>query len=215
MPRKLPNLSEVGATKDSRRRLATSGGPISFHTSKGDPWQTRAGPTPDRPGTSADRTVSDRGGDMTRDGAAAPPPTLGAEAPGGGQPGPDPSRGDERAPPQGDAEGGLASRGPGPDAENAFDEGTIRLVWKKGDIAYNADPDIWRKDQCNAWMRWDAYEDRDSQFGWEIDYITPISEGGRHDLSNLRPLQWRNRMSKRGRRLTCPLTASGRYNAPR
>ncbi len=51
--------------------------------------------------------------------------------------------------------------------------------------------------------------------GRETDCVRPLSRGEQEDLSNLRPLQWRNRMSKRGRRLICPHTAPGRDNVPR
>lgn len=46
-----------------------------------------------------------------------------------------------------------------------FDEETLRNVWDKGIITGDADPDIWRKDECGAWIRWDFYENVESQFG--------------------------------------------------
>ena len=33
---------------------------------------------------------------------------------------------------------------------------------------------------------------KSSDFGWEIDHILPLSEGGSIDLDNLRPLHWKN-----------------------
>ena len=97
----------------------------------------------------------------------------------------------------------------------AFDEEILRRVWDKGEAASNVDPDIWRKDACGAWMRRDFYGDEESQFGWEIDCVVPESEGGPRDLSNLRPLQWENKMARRGRHLACPITAVGKYNVPK
>lgn len=94
----------------------------------------------------------------------------------------------------------------------AFTEDTIQKVWEKATVVSNNDPKVWRKDQCGAWIARSKYGDRNSQYGWEIDHITPESEGGGHELSNLRPLQWENNASKQAGRLTCPVTASGKEN---
>ena len=32
----------------------------------------------------------------------------------------------------------------------AFSEETKLAVWKKAKVVYNADPNVWRKDQCDA-----------------------------------------------------------------
>ena len=94
----------------------------------------------------------------------------------------------------------------------AYDEGTVRAVWDKGEVTANADPEVWRKDACGAWIRRDFYGDRDSQFGWEIDSVVPKSDGGDDDLLNLRPLHWRNREGRRAGRLACSVTARGWLN---
>ena len=94
----------------------------------------------------------------------------------------------------------------------SFSDAIIQAVWKKGEIVTNNDPDVYRKDQCGAWIARTAYGNRDSQYGWEIDHITPKSKGGGDELSNLRPLQWENNVSKQEGRLTCPVTASGSNN---
>jgi hypothetical protein len=94
----------------------------------------------------------------------------------------------------------------------AFSEEIIQEVWEKGTVVSNNDPEIWRKDQCGAWISRSYYGNRDSQYGWEIDHITPESEGGGEQLSNLRPLQWENNVSTQAGRLTCSVTASGKNN---
>ncbi|MCJ8289265.1 MAG: HNH endonuclease [Crocinitomicaceae bacterium] len=66
-------------------------------------------------------------------------------------------------------------------------------VWAKGKIIRGHDSSVWRKDQCDAWIKYSEYGNRKSQFGWEIDHISP---GGKTILSNLRPLQWRNNVAK-------------------
>jgi len=85
----------------------------------------------------------------------------------------------------------------------------IQAVWNKGHIVEGKDPDQIRKDDCGAWMRRTEHGDRKSIYGWEIDHINP--DGG-DDLSNLRPLQWKNNTSKQDGKLTCPVTANGDNN---
>ena len=50
-------------------------------------------------------------------------------------------------------------------------------VWKKATVVPNVDSTKWRKDQCGAWIGWEYYGDRSSDYGWEIDHITPVSKG--------------------------------------
>lgn len=37
---------------------------------------------------------------------------------------------------------------------------------------------------------------QESQFGWEIDHIVPVSSGGTDELENLQALHWENNASK-------------------
>ena len=75
----------------------------------------------------------------------------------------------------------------------SFSEETIQSVWEKGEIVAKYDANRFRKDQCGAWMRRLSYGDKNTMLGWKIDHNKAESEGGRDELSNLRPLQWRNK----------------------
>ena len=69
-------------------------------------------------------------------------------------------------------------------------------VWQKGHIVAGYDAGKWRKDDFGNWIRWQDYGNRDSEFGWEIDHIVPVSEGGTDDFSNLRPLWWKTNVKR-------------------
>lgn len=70
------------------------------------------------------------------------------------------------------------------------------VVWRKATIVPGVNPNIRRKDCCGAWIEYYQYGNTDSQFGWEIDHIWPVSRGGGDELVNLQPLQWENNRAK-------------------
>ena len=89
----------------------------------------------------------------------------------------------------------------------------VQSVWEK---AQYVDPSNeqkgFRKDQCGAWIQRNAYGNRNSQWGWEVDHIKPKANGGTDALSNLRPLHWRNNAAKSDGRLVCVIAANGTTN---
>ena len=94
------------------------------------------------------------------------------------------------------------------------DENTKRQVWAKGRVVGSNDPSVWRQDECGAWICYTHHGNRNSQYGWEIDHITSVDHGDSDSISNLRPLQWQNNLSKSSGRLKCAVTARGQDNGP-
>ena len=85
-------------------------------------------------------------------------------------------------------------------------------VWAKGEIFAGNDPVFWRKDQCGAWIFRGHFMRKDSEYGWVIDHIKPISEGGTNDILNLRPMQWDNTARKSDGSIECHVTSAGVHN---
>lgn len=88
-----------------------------------------------------------------------------------------------------------------------FSEETIRLVWEKAQkFLLKKEPDSvplvldeshpYRIDICGSMISFEHYGDTNSQFGWEIDHIIPVSEGGTDQIDNLQPLQWKTNRQK-------------------
>ncbi len=94
----------------------------------------------------------------------------------------------------------------------AFTMEQIDAVWTMGRIVNDSDPGSWRKDECDAWIKYSDYNKHNSQYGWEINYIVSKENGGSDSLSNLRPLQWENNQLKSSGKLDCIVTSSGSKN---
>ena len=73
-----------------------------------------------------------------------------------------------------------------------YTEAELLAIWNKGQIMPKKDPSgsKWRKDELGNRIYFDAYGNRDSAVGWEVDHVTRIADGGKSVFSNLRPLQW-------------------------
>ncbi len=90
----------------------------------------------------------------------------------------------------------------------AFTTYLIELVWLKAFVVPGRDSGFLRKDICGAWIRRDQHGNRDSEYGWEIDHIRAVANGGSDSILNLRPLHWQNNARKSDGNLVCPVTAA-------
>ena len=75
-----------------------------------------------------------------------------------------------------------------------FDAATIEAVWEKAQVSQQYHP--LRFDAFGTLIWKEAYANTSSKFGWEIDHIKPVAEGGGDELENLQPLQWENNRRK-------------------
>lgn len=83
---------------------------------------------------------------------------------------------------------------------NNWQKETIRKVWEKAEEIKDVDKNLWRKDMAGALISIKHYANEYSEYGWEIDFIKPVSnaedEKAYSDISNLQPLQWQNKQAK-------------------
>ena len=87
------------------------------------------------------------------------------------------------------------------DAEPEVDlnaESTIQAVWEKGKAITGYDKDEWRRDKDDYPIKRVEHGNRGSKYGWEIDHIKLVSDGGKDVMSNLRPLYWKTNASRQG-----------------
>jgi len=91
----------------------------------------------------------------------------------------------------------------------SYTQNELVLIWSKGIIVPGVNPAIRRKDICGAWIDWQAHGNRNSNTGWEVDHIHPVSKGGAHHIDNVRPLHWQNNARKSDGSLSCVVKARG------
>lgn len=78
----------------------------------------------------------------------------------------------------------------------AWTQAEISAVWQKGTVIPGYNSKEYRKDKCGKWMKFGDHGNRNAQYGWEIDHINPVSNGGGDEIGNLQPMHWSNNASK-------------------
>ncbi len=76
-----------------------------------------------------------------------------------------------------------------------FTDDKINLVWGKAKKVVGVDPEVWRKDVCDAWINREQYG-KESDYGWEVDHALPVAKEGTDHADNLRAMHWQNNRSK-------------------
>ncbi len=69
-------------------------------------------------------------------------------------------------------------------------------AWNRATVIPNFDQNVWRWDRFGLPIRWSDHGKRDSDHGWEIDHVIPVSKGGVDEHHNLQALHWRNNVAK-------------------
>lgn len=83
-------------------------------------------------------------------------------------------------------------------------EELVQQVWEKARGFSDRDSTEWRQDECGAWLRRDAYENEQSEFGWTVVNTSP---GDPDTLENLRPLHCKNSFDRANEKAHCHVSA--------
>lgn len=75
----------------------------------------------------------------------------------------------------------------------------VKAVWDKAKDREGYSKEEWRMDLCGKHIKWDELGNRSSNYGWEIDHIDPVTNGGGDNLENLQALFWKHNLAKADR----------------
>lgn len=85
-----------------------------------------------------------------------------------------------------------------------YSEQLIQQVWEKGRANTDISAELWREDECGAWINREHYGNTNSDFGWKIVNAAP---GESDTLKNLRPFHHRNVYDLANQHAKCHVTA--------
>ena len=70
------------------------------------------------------------------------------------------------------------------------------VAWNRASPIPGWDARTWRKDDYGRFIHFEHYGNRYSAFGWEVDHIIPLANGGMDIDTNLRALNWFDNASR-------------------
>ena len=92
-----------------------------------------------------------------------------------------------------------------------YSETIVQAVWEHGRAAPDRDADLWRKDQCGAWLHREQYNNEKSEYGWKI---LKVVAGAGSDIDQLQPFHCGNAFDIANGRAQCRVTADRAGLAP-
>jgi hypothetical protein len=90
------------------------------------------------------------------------------------------------------------------ESDMEYSEQLIQQVWEKGRASGDINSDLWREDECGAWICRADYGKTDTDFGWKIVNVTA---GAPDTPENLRPFHHRNGYDLANRQARSHVTA--------
>jgi hypothetical protein len=85
-----------------------------------------------------------------------------------------------------------------------YGEQVIQQVWEKARANGEMNAELWREDECGAWINRQQYGNANSDFGWKI---VDFALGGPDTPENLRPFHHRNAYDLANQQAKCRVTA--------
>lgn len=89
-----------------------------------------------------------------------------------------------------------------------FSNEEIRLIWNRAETIPGIAPNIYRRDECGAWMAFNEFGNARSSLGWQIDFSLYDPNNNDEDFGGLKPLHCQNYRSRENGLLVCNLTSN-------